>query len=212
MTTFDRILLIAGSLLLVILWFEGYHDAAEATPVGPLAANGSSRLLSAPRAILGSGGAEGGVAGLSMPEGIRLDQTTGLLMGVVPPDIPGVEPLTWELLRTYEYQPGMKDLPESIKRLDGKKVVMIGFLMTVFEFDDIHEFHLVASHWSCCYGVPPGLDGAIHVQLAEGEDGLPNTVKPLRVIGTLHVGEIKESEIVYAIYSLEDAEALIMDY
>ena len=207
---FDRILLIAGSLALIVFWFEGYHDAADARP---LTTQTDSLALNAPRPILGSGGPDSDpMAGLSLPPGVRIDQATGLLMGVVPPDIPGVEPMTWELLRTYEHQPEMKDLPESIRKLNGKKVVMIGFLMTVFEFDDIHEFHLVASHWSCCYGVPPGLDGAIHVQLAEGEDGLPNTVKPLRVIGTLHVGEIKESEIVYAIYSLEDAEALIMDY
>jgi len=211
MSLFDRILLILGSLAVLILWFEGYHDAAEATP--PSADGGGLASLAAPRAILGSGGAEGGaLSGLALPEGIRIDQATGLLMGVVPPDIPGVEPLTWELLRTYEYQPEMKGLPDAIKNLDGKRVVMIGFLMTVFEFDDIHEFHLVASHWSCCYGVPPGLDGAVHVKLADDQEGLPNTVKPLRVIGTLHVGEIKESEIVYAIYSITDAEAVIMDY
>ena len=60
--------------------------------------------------------------------------------------------------------------------------------------------------------MPPGLDGALHTKLKEGEDGLPNTNKPLRVIGTLRVGEVKESEIVYAIYALEDAEVLIMDY
>jgi len=211
MSLFDRILLILGSLAVLILWFEGYHDAAEATP--PSVDGGGSATLAAPRAILGSGGAEGGaLSGLALPEGVRVDQATGLLMGVVPPDIPGVEPLTWELLRTYEYQPEMKGLPDAIKNLDGKRVVMIGFLMTVFEFDDIHEFHLVASHWSCCYGVPPGLDGAVHVKLADDQEGLPNTVKPLRVIGTLHVGEIKESEIVYAIYSITDAEAVIMDY
>ena len=194
MPSLDRLLLIAGTLGVLVLWFEGYHDAANARPVE------ASSALAAPRAILGGGGAEGGsAAAMGLPGGIRVDPATGLLLGVIPPDIEGVEPLTWELLRTYEYRPGLEALPDSIRNLDGQKVVMIGFLMTIFEYDDIHEFHLVASHWSCCYGVPPGLDGAVQVQMAEGEEGLPNTIKPLRVIGTLRVGEVKEAEIVYAI-------------
>lgn len=200
---FDRWFLAAASLLVLVLWWEGYRSAAAGEhTVGE----------SAPGAILGLRGAEGGTASLMLPAGLRVDPGTGLLLGVVPPDIPGVEPLMWELLRTYEYRPGLEGVPQSILKLDGKKVVMIGFLMTVFEYDDIHEFHLVASHWSCCYGVPPGLDGAVRVQLAEGEEGLPNTIKPLRVIGTLRVKEIKESDIVYAIYTIENAEARIMDY
>ena len=208
MSGFDRIFLIAGTVLVLVLWFEGYHDAADATPAGE---DGGGLVLGAPRPILSSGD-PAGMGGLNLPPGVRIDQATGLLMGVVPPDIPGVEPVTWELLRTYEHQPEMAGLPESIKKLDGKRVVMIGFLMTVFEFSDIHEFHLVASHWSCCYGVPPGLESAVHVKLADGEKGLENTMKPLRVIGTLRVGEMKESGIIFAIYRLEDAEAVIMDY
>ena len=92
-----------------------------------------------------------------------------------------MERLRGEWLRTYQYEPGLKIRPEDIRKRDGKTVVMIGFLMTVFEYDDIHEFHLVASHWSCCYGVPAGLDGAVRITLKKGEDGLPNTIKPLRV-------------------------------
>ncbi len=200
---FDRLFLAAGTLLVLVLWFEGYQAAADGQPTG---------TAPALRPILGMAGAEGGTASLTLPAGLRVDPATGLLLGVVPPDIPGVEPLMWELLRTYEYRPGLEGMPETIKKLDGSKVVMIGFLMTVFEYDDIHEFHLVASHWSCCYGVPPGLDGAVSVKLAKGEEGLPNTIKPLRVIGTLRVEEVKESDIVYAIYTIEDAEARIMDY
>lgn len=207
MPTIDRWFTILGSLALLVVWFEGYHLAA---------AGGADDPLPGPAAIspiLGRGGAEGGSAALGLPAGMRVDPTTGLLVGVLPPsDIPGTKPLTWELLRGYEYRPGLAGMPEEIRALDGQRVVMIGFLMTVFEYDDIHEFHLVASHWSCCYGVPPGLEGAVATKLKAGAEGLPNTLKPLRVIGTLRVREIKDSEIVYAIYSLEDAEALIMDY
>ncbi len=200
---FDRWLIAALTLAAVVLWFEGYKAAADGPDAAPQGAK---------RGILGAGGAEGGDASLDLPAGLQVDPATGLLMGVVPPDIPGVEPLMWELLRTYEYRPKLEGMPADITKLDGKKVVMIGFLMTVFEYDDIRDFHLVASHWSCCYGVPPGLDGAVRVTLKKGEEGLPNTIKPMRVIGTLRVKEVKESEIVYAIYSIEDAEVRIMDF
>jgi len=207
MRTRDRIFMLLGSLALLLIWFRGYERAAAAGPV-----NAAAERV-APPAILASGGAEGGSLAIQgKAGGIRYDPATGRLLGAMPDPIQGVEPLTWEMLRTYEYQPGLKGLPPSIARLDGKKVVMLGFLMAIFEYDDIHEFHLVANHWSCCYGVPPGLDGAVQVKMAAGEEGLPNTIKPLRVIGTLHVGEIKESDIVYAIYSMHEAKVLIMDY
>jgi len=199
----DRWFLALTTVLVLFLWFQGYEAADGGEP---------TRADAAPAPILGRQGAEGGTASTALPAGLRVDPSTGLLLGVVPPDIPGVAPLMWELLRTYSYRPGLEGLPDPIRDLDGKKVVMVGFLMTVFEYDDIHEFHLVASHWSCCYGVPPGLDGAVRVKLAKGQDGLPNTIKPLRVIGTLRVKEVIESEIVYAIYTIEDAEAAIMDY
>ncbi len=200
----DRWLIAILTLVALVLWFEGYEHAADA---------GGMHTSEGPRAILGGQGAEGGSFSQTMPGGLRVDGSTGLLVGSLPTaNLPGVDALTWELLRTYQYEPGLKNMPEDIRKLDGKKVVMIGFLMTVFEYDDIHEFHLVASHWSCCYGVPAGLDGAVRITLKKGEDGLPNTIKPLRVIGTLRIKEVKESGIVYAIYSIEDAQALIMDY
>ena len=46
----------------------------------------------------------------------------------------------------------------------------------------------------------------------EGQQGLPNTIKPLQVVGTLEIKERKEAGIVYAIYGLREARATIMDY
>lgn len=202
MRMIDLVLLVVLGVAALLLWFEGAEIAADAaTPTAREAG------------IMATGG---GLAlpQLDLPPGLRVDPATGLLMGITLPDIEGVEGLPWELLRTYEYRPGLEGMPEEIRKLDGKKVVMIGFLMTLFQYDDIKDFHLVASHWSCCYGVPPGLDGAVRVRLAEGQEGLPNTIKPIRVIGTLRVAEVKEeeSDIVWAIYSMQDAEAVILDY
>ena len=149
-----------------------------------------------------------------LPPGVRIDPSTGFLVGVQLDAEDGVSPLPWELLRSYVYEPGLENLPEAIRALDGKRVVMLGFLAPRYEVEDIRDFVLVASHWSCCYGVPPGLDGAVRVRLDPKQEGLPNTIKPIRVIGTLRVKEIREeeSDIVWAIYSMDDAEAVILSY
>ncbi|MDA1194502.1 MAG: DUF3299 domain-containing protein [Planctomycetota bacterium] len=202
MRIFDLVMLVAVTLLGCELWFQGLEAADRA-------ATPDAREVG----ILATGGGAG-LPTLQLPPGLRIDPATGLLMGVTLPVIEGVEGLSWELLRTYEYRPEMDGLPDAIRKLDGQKVVMIGFLMTLFQYDDIKDFHLVANHWSCCYGVPPGLDGAVRVTLDPKHEGLPNTIKPIRVIGTLRVGEVKEqeSEIVWAIYSLENAEAVVLDF
>ena len=198
----DTVFLVLLGVAATLLWFQGAEDAAEAaTPTAEEAG------------ILATGGSFD-LPQVQLPPGLRIDPATGLLMGVQLPQIEGVEGLTWELLRTYEYRPGLEGMPEEIKKLDGKKVVMIGFVMVLFQYDDIKDFHLVANHWSCCYGVPPGLDGAVRVKLGPKEEGLPNTLQPVRVIGTLRVKEVREeeSDIVWAIYSMDDAEAIVLDF
>ncbi len=87
---------------------------------------------------------------------------------------------------------------------------MAGFLLPLYEFADIREFHLVGSHWSCCFGVPPGLSGWVSVDLRPGSPGLPNTVDPIVVTGTFHVREQKEAGYVVAIYAMDDATATVL--
>jgi hypothetical protein len=88
---------------------------------------------------------------------------------------------------------------------------MHGFLLPLYEWDDLREFGLVANHMSCCFGMPPGINGQVFVKLA-GKEGLPNTSEPIRVVGTFRVKEIQESGFVLAIYAIEDADAVIVGY
>jgi hypothetical protein len=128
-----------------------------------------------------------------------------------PPVPPDATEVRWDVLVGYDYRPGLEGLPDALKALDGKKVVMHGFLLPLYEWDDIREFGLVANHMSCCFGMPPGINGQVFVKL-RGKEGLPNTAEPLRVIGTFRVKEVKESGFVLAIYSIDDAEAVIVGY
>jgi hypothetical protein len=117
----------------------------------------------------------------------------------------------WALLTSYEYQAGLADVPDAIRALDGTKVTMRGFLMPLYEFDDIHEFVLVATHMSCCFGIPAGVNGQVLVRLSQ-KDGLPNTNEPIQVTGTFRVREKSEEGYVISIYDLEDASAFVRGY
>lgn len=119
--------------------------------------------------------------------------------------------LDWSVINTYDYVEGLKNLPAAVQALDGKPVVLRGFLTPLYEFDDIHEFVLVANHMSCCFGVPAGISGQVQVKLA-GEKGLPNTNEPLEVRGTFRVVETKEQGYILSIYRIDDAKVRIVGY
>jgi hypothetical protein len=128
----------------------------------------------------------------------------------VPPLPPDVTTLDWSLLLSYDPRPGLEGLPDAIKALDGQHVALNGFLLPNYEYDDIRDFSLVANHMSCCFGLPAGVNGQVHVRL-KGR-GLPLTSEPLRVDGVFRVREEKEEGYVLWIYAIDDAEAVIVGY
>jgi hypothetical protein len=134
--------------------------------------------------------------------------------GLRRPDVapaPSDSEVTWPLLQTYEYQQGLAGMPDAVKALHGKRVTMRGFLMPLTEWDDIHEFSLVQSHMSCCFGMVPGFSGQVLVRI-RSKRGLPNTNEPIEVTGTFRVEEVKEMGFLLAIFSIVDAEARIVGY
>jgi hypothetical protein len=124
----------------------------------------------------------------------------------VSPDT-GTRLVAWDLLRSYEYQKGMITLPADIRSLDGQRVTMAGFLLPLYEFENIHEFALVGNHLSCCFGVPPKLNGVVKVRLRASAAGLANTSEPLRVVGTFRAKEAMEYGLLVSIYEIEDGAA-----
>jgi len=115
------------------------------------------------------------------------------------------------VLTSYEYQQGLGNVPDPIRALDGKTVSMRGFLMPLYEFDDIHEFVLVANHMSCCFGIPAGINGQVVIRLTQ-KDGLPNTNEPIEVRGTFHVREKTEQGYVLSIYDIDAATGIVKGY
>ncbi len=147
-----------------------------------------------------------------LPEGVTIDPQTLELVGLDLAPEDGSRAVSWSTLRSYEYQEDLKGVPEDIQSLDGQPVTMAGFLLPLYEFDNIKEFNLVASHWSCCFGVPPGINGWVYVRLAKGQKGLKNSTDPLKIVGTFRVREHKEAGYVVSIYSIEDAKATVIGW
>ena len=69
----------------------------------------------------------------------------------------------------FEYIEHMT-LPDEVRKLNGKKVGLAGYMLTLDQVENIREFLLVEAFWSCCFGTPPSMNqvAMIHDRGDEG--------------------------------------------
>jgi hypothetical protein len=108
--------------------------------------------------------------------------------------------LTIKQLGNFDYETDKK-IPEDVHRLNGMSVRLSGFMIITNESEHIHEFALVPSFFSCCYGQPPALQHVVVVSCpkdhpVEYSDG------PINVEGTLTVKELKEEGYVTSVFQV----------
>ena len=117
--------------------------------------------------------------------------------------------LPFDELSSWPYEDGLKGMPKRIKELSGKKVLMTGFMLPIDEVQNIKEFLLVQSLWSCCYGQPPDIHGIVRVVMPKGKT-TDYFFDPLKVIGTFKVEATIMDGYCVDIYQLhvESLEAL----
>ena len=94
--------------------------------------------------------------------------------------------LPFDELTSWPYEDGLKGMPKRVKELNGKKVLMTGFMLPIDEVQNIKEFLLVQSLWSCCYGQPPDIHGIVRVVMPKGRT-TDYFFDPLKVTGTFKV-------------------------
>lgn len=94
--------------------------------------------------------------------------------------------LPFDELTSWPYEDGLKGLPKRVKDLDGKKVLMTGFMLPIDEVQNIKEFLLVQSLWSCCYGQPPDINGIVRVVMPKGKT-TDYFFDPVKIVGTFKV-------------------------
>ena len=117
--------------------------------------------------------------------------------------------LPFDEIDSWPYEDGLKGMPKRIKELSGKKVLMTGFMLPIDEVQNIKEFLLVKSLWSCCYGTPPDIHGIVRVVMPKGKT-TDYFFDPLKVIGTFKVEATVMDGYCVDIYQLhvESLEAL----
>lgn len=117
--------------------------------------------------------------------------------------------LPFDELTSWPYEDGLKGIPKRVKDLSGKKVLMTGFMLPIDEVQNIKEFLLVESLWSCCYGQPPDIHGIVRVVMPKKKT-TDYFFDPLKIIGTFKVESTVMDGYCVDIYQLhvESLEAI----
>ena len=209
----ERTISAFASVVFLLALIHGARTSAEAYTerAGELETLRSAQRFGRGRFLGASGGGDG-----LLPGGLRVDPATGLLVGTRITVPEGTRGVPWEVLRAFDYtkSKGLEDVPETIKSLDGQRVAMMGFLWANYDVTDIRQFGLVGSHWSCCYGMPPGLSDVVDVTLSKASPGVERTRNPVRVEGIFHVNEYRDPEFdsLMSIYQISEATVTIIEY
>jgi hypothetical protein len=107
-------------------------------------------------------------------------------------------------------KPLKEQIPQPIKKLDNKEVVIVGFMVPV-EVDNngnVKSFALTQNQMFCCFGVPPGMNEWVMVSM-EGNPAKYYSDLPIAAFGKLEVGEEIEDGYVMSVYRMRANE--IMD-
>lgn len=101
----------------------------------------------------------------------------------------------------------MRQVPDAVKKLDGQKVVLTGFMLpTKIEQGLATEFMLLNSPMLCCFGVTPSTNAWVVVKMPKGAPPVQDV--PLSFSGRLHVQEQWDNGWLSSIYQL-DAESAV---
>ncbi|GEM_PF-2505939 len=122
----------------------------------------------------------------------------------------GVPFLPFDKIDAWPYEDGFKGMPKALKKWDKKRVVMAGFMFPIDEVEDIHEFFLVKSLWSCCYGTPPDVNGLVKVVI-KAKKGIPYYYDPILIIGTFHLKKVLDEDFCVAIYEMDAEVVKVLD-
>ena len=97
----------------------------------------------------------------------------------------------------------LAQVPVVLRRLDGKKVVLVGYMLPLTLKDGLAtEFFFLSSPNACCYGIVPEVNEWMHVKMRR--EGLPPVQDvPLFLAGRLHVRARWDEGYLLGIYDLE---------
>lgn len=106
---------------------------------------------------------------------------------------------------------GLEQFPETVKKLDGQKVAITGFMLPIkLDGGLVTEFLLMRDPSMCCYGVIPAITDWVVVRMkGKGVKALMDY--PVGVVGVMQVGAQWESGYVTGIYRIDGERTLGLD-
>ncbi|MEE9393566.1 MAG: DUF3299 domain-containing protein [Planctomycetota bacterium] len=126
-------------------------------------------------------------------------------------DVPmGYLSLSWKTIANFEFSVGMT-LPANVQALNGKKVGIAGYMMSLGEYENIREFLLVESAWACCFGIAPDVNQAVVIKLPDDEPGVDLVTLPILATGKLIVEEQREQDFVIGLYRMVADDVVEVD-
>ena len=171
----------------------------------------SAVAYSAPPGAAGLGDRTGKPPAPALPEGPPLSSLEQ------PPEmVSGYAKVHFSQLAGFKYRPPPQPVPageappdavaqvlELIRRLDGRKVVLSGFMLPLkLENGFATEFFLLSNSSLCCYGIMPEMNEWIHVRMRA--EGLPPVQDvPVFLAGKLQVKARWEGGYLTGIYDME---------
>ena len=106
-------------------------------------------------------------------------------------------------LGNFEYdQVNGGDIPADVKRLNGSKIRLTGFMVPSDQAENITEFALVPSLFSCCYGQPPQIQHTVMVNCPPGKE-VSYFPDPITIEGKLTVEEKKDDGYIVSIFTVD---------
>jgi len=94
-------------------------------------------------------------------------------------------------------------IPEALKKLDGRRVQISGFMLPVkFDGTKVSQFLLMRDQMMCCYGVVPQINDWVVVQMVKPVQFTPDT--PVSFRGKFRVGAMQENGFLTGIYVLDE--------
>ncbi len=99
-------------------------------------------------------------------------------------------------------------IPATVKAFNQKKVSIRGFMLPLkVENGKVTEFLIMKDQSMCCYGATPKINEWVSVKLS-GRGIKPIMDQPVSMLGTLHVGAMRENGYLVGIYQM-DGDKLI---
>ncbi len=117
-----------------------------------------------------------------------------------------------DLLKVINMKPVTKDciekMPQWLRDLDGKQIVIRGFMKPLEYMTDIESFLFVRDSSLCCFGSNPLIHDMIYVKLNPEELTNYIELRPFDVSGTFRIELLEDSDRLLGLYFLDNARVL----